>query len=106
MNVEHFAAVDQFDHDRIHIYETHGKTLHLACTLPVDDLNSFYGEDGECVQQAIDDGVISPGQRFPIGPRFKLSPEYRRRFSRDQRAVDAADQQAEDQEAFEQRRAS
>lgn len=106
MKIEHFAALDLFDSNSIHIYETHGNTLHRVCTLPVEDLNSFYDKDGECVQQAIKDGELRPGEQFPIGPRFKLSPEYRRRFSRDQREMDAADQASEDQRAMEQRRAS
>lgn len=109
MSITHFLAVDPFDPDCVHFYELFdlpNRKPYCVHTMHVDHLDSFYGADGATIRMAINDGYLSPGELIPISAKFQLSPEYRRRFSREQQAMDAADQAAEDQAAMEQRRAS
>lgn len=109
MNAKHFLAVDPFDSDTVHFYEQFdlpNRKPYCVHTMHVDHLDSFYGADGATIRMAINDGYLSPGELVPISPKFQLSPEYRKRFSRDQQNMDAQDQAAEDRQAFEQRRAS
>lgn len=105
MSTKHFLTRDPHDANILHLYEEHGRSVHHVHSMSTEDLVTVYGPDGGCILNAIADGEWDGGP-LPISYRAKLNDDDRRRFSREQRAMDAADQAAEDQAALEQRRAS